>query len=99
MTFWELAFWELTFWEVDVLGVDVLGVDVLGVDILGVDILGVDILRLTRCKYDYSITTNHKALDSLLTTVTVKTDLQSTIVEKYLQFHFPLHHDCAIVRS
>ena len=54
------------------------------------------------CIVDVSIvyiTPTHKALGALLTAVTVKTDLQSTVVKKYFQFHFPLHHDYAIVRS
>ena len=47
------------------------------------------------CIVDVSIvyiTTTHKALGALLTAVTVKTDLQSTVVKK---FHFLLHHDYA----
>ena len=37
--------------------------------------------------YDFIvyITTTHEALDALLTTVTVTTDLQTTVVGKYLQ--------------
>ena len=45
------------------------------------------------------ITTTHKALGALLTAVTVKTDLQSTVVEKYLQFHSFYTMTMLIVRS
>ena len=53
----------------------------------------------TTVHHDYSITTTHEALGALLAAVTVKTDLQSTVVEKYLQFHSPLPMIMLIVRS
>ena len=49
--------------------------------------LQVSCQTIGRCKYDFIvyITTTHEALDALLTTVTVTTDLQTTVVGKYLQ--------------
>ena len=53
----------------------------------------------TTVRHEYSITTTHEALGALLAIVTMKTDLQSTVVEKYPHFHSPLPMIMLIVRS